>query len=364
MNTIVKHCIQIACLIFVAFQAYQCVKKYADWPQGTHASLQKASKYPYPDITICPYPSNGHFNATLENCNLTIEDYFENAIWIGNNSDIDYCNNPKDLCEILGENTYEQMDKVKVNIYDFNGNTLTYSNNTNIDFWVEKETRDSGKCLTFQMPKNREIWCLHFWCPFGKYEAYFSAPGDFIATYDYTSILVSNNHMILININHEVFQALSTEEQACHNDYIRDECIDEFVTQKMMQIQGCTTPFVTNKSHICTDPDKAKKALAIQSDILDGDREILVNACPKSCVQVRMVFGSQRVDDIGLDDNDVPGELSLYFQHTIEVSKSYWSYTGLSLFAEIGGYVGLFLGVSLHQVSNILEKILMYKRNI
>ena len=122
-----------------------------------------------------------------------------------------------------------------------------------------------------------------------------------------------------------------------------------------MQSLGCTTPFVTNKSNICTDPDKAKKASRIQSNIYGGDSKILKNVCPESCMQVRTSFGSQRNDDIGVADYYVPGELTLYFQHTIKVSKSHWSYTGLSLLAEVGGYVGLFLGVSLNQVSHILK---------
>ena len=128
----------------------------------------------------------------------------------------------------------------------------------------------------------------------------------------------------------------------------------------MTRLLGCTTPFVRNKTNICVDPDKAKKALEIQSDIFDGDNSILGNACPKSCLHVKSSFGRQESYDIENDENYVPGALKIYFQHDIKVSKSYWSYSGLSLLAEVGGYVGLFLGISVQQVSNVLEKLLMY----
>ena len=125
---------------------------------------------------------------------------------------------------------------------------------------------------------------------------------------------------------------------------------------------GCTTPFVRNKTNICVDPNKARKALEIQSDVFDGDDSILGYACPKSCLRVKYSFGGQKIEsyDTGNEQKSVPGALTLYFQHDIKVSKSYWSYSVLSLLAEVGGYVGLFLGISVQQVSNVFEKLLMH----
>ena len=284
LNTTLKCCIQIACIIFVVCQAYQCVKKYADWPQRTHASLQKALNYPYPDITICPIQ--------------------------GSDADI-----------------YGQIKEV--DIYGFNEfhSNKTYTNNT--EFWLEKDTFYNGRCLIFKIPKNSEI--LHFWFDLGKVEVFFTSPGDFLVNHDKISMVISNNRSNKVNVHYEVFDILNTEEQPCQAGNIRDECINDFVT--------------------------AKKAPEIV------DSKILEKACPESCIQVRTSFGSQSVEDTGQDGSDVPNQLVLHFQNTIKVSKSYWAYTGLSLLAEVGGYVGLFLGVSLNQITHIFEKILMYRRN-
>ena len=46
------------------------------------------------------------------------------------------------------------------------------------------------------------------------------------------------------------------------------------------------------------------------------------------------------------------------FQENVEVVSSYYLYSGLSLIAEVGGYVGLFLGVSINQIANFIEWIL------
>ena len=50
------------------------------------------------------------------------------------------------------------------------------------------------------------------------------------------------------------------------------------------------------------------------------------------------------------------GKFSMNFQKFIKVSRTHWDYGGLELIAEVGGYVGLFLGVSVNQLA-ILTKV-------
>ena len=50
--------------------------------------------------------------------------------------------------------------------------------------------------------------------------------------------------------------------------------------------------------------------------------------------------------------------LKVSFKENIKVTTGYYLYSGLSLVAEVGGYVGLFLGVSVNQISNLFECIL------
>ena len=50
--------------------------------------------------------------------------------------------------------------------------------------------------------------------------------------------------------------------------------------------------------------------------------------------------------------------IEITFKENIKVTTSYYLYSGLSLIAEVGGYVGLFLGVSVNQIANLFEWIL------
>ena len=49
------------------------------------------------------------------------------------------------------------------------------------------------------------------------------------------------------------------------------------------------------------------------------------------------------------------------FDKYIKVTKVKYSYTELELLAEFGGYVGLFLGISVFHLSEIIEKIINYQ---
>ena len=52
------------------------------------------------------------------------------------------------------------------------------------------------------------------------------------------------------------------------------------------------------------------------------------------------------------------------FPESFEVHKAYYAYDELSLIAEIGGYVGLFLGSSVYQITDLLGWLMDYwKRN-
>ena len=48
------------------------------------------------------------------------------------------------------------------------------------------------------------------------------------------------------------------------------------------------------------------------------------------------------------------------FDQYIRVTTSYVSYTGLELVAEVGGYVGLFLGLSVYHLSHAFNTFLHY----
>ena len=124
-----------------------------------------------------------------------------------------------------------------------------------------------------------------------------------------------------------------------------------------MALLGCTSPYGRNKSSICTDKEKSTLAYDLFENLTLNNLTDANNRCPKSCTYQMTSFSSFLKEDNGDPDQ---GSLNLKFQRFIKVSRSRYAYTWLELLAEVGGYVGLFLGVSVNQTLPILKKMFYF----
>jgi hypothetical protein len=55
-------------------------------------------------------------------------------------------------------------------------------------------------------------------------------------------------------------------------------------------------------------------------------------------------------------------KMYIKMQEQIKVTTTHYIYSELSLIAEIGGYVGLFLGVSIYQFTAVIESAINFAR--
>ena len=77
--------------------------------------------------------------------------------------------------------------------------------------------------------------------------------------------------------------------------------------------------------------------------------------CPMPCEKMKVNFAGYD----SIDHNGVANEayVKFYIKDQIQVKKSHLSYSKVSLLAEVGGYVGLLLGVSLMDIASLFDKV-------
>ena len=114
---------------------------------------------------------------------------------------------------------------------------------------------------------------------------------------------------------------------------------------------NCTVPWVHQNDKICTNPKDIKAALSISDTRFTNQ----LQDCHRPC-------RSSTVDAVGQTYRKYPtwkhGELYVYFAYDVSKSKEHYFYTFYRLLAEVGGYVGLFLGYSLyHFVGSVMHLI-------
>ena len=78
--------------------------------------------------------------------------------------------------------------------------------------------------------------------------------------------------------------------------------------------------------------------------------------CAQPCARMDIWFGIPVVDELVGEPNKA--KLRIYFKKKLQVRKSYIAYTGVSLFAEIGGYLGLLLGISFMDIVRVIDILL------
>ena len=123
------------------------------------------------------------------------------------------------------------------------------------------------------------------------------------------------------------------------------------VFQESLQEVGCTVPFFKNKDHICNDVEKAEKALEFYKTKMQMSD---YKECLKPCHYLKAyLILSQHIEN-----QEYRNAILKFGDDGVQVTSAFEAYGELSLFADIGGYVGMFLGLSFSQLSELSNYVL------
>ena len=165
-----------------------------------------------------------------------------------------------------------------------------------------------------------------------------------------------------LSMNHEFNDLLDFGGDSCIDDedekkYSRDLCTDKSVEMEMLSQFGCTSPFGPDKNQICKAGEEALNVTEIYKNGLFNTETYGECLNPCSFFTFTLTDSIEYVSNEGFGNADTKVEIN--FEKVIKVTKGYYAYSELSLIAEIGGYVGLFLGVSVNQITNLIEYLVL-----
>ena len=124
-----------------------------------------------------------------------------------------------------------------------------------------------------------------------------------------------------------------------------------------MDTYGCTSPNGYNQNHICKDSFSGNLSLYKFREISQLQKDFELDECPYPCHFLKIKHSRQ----YELKNHSfTQSMISFTFQKFVKVSRSKYSYQGLEFLAEFGGYVGLFLGISVFQISKMFENALLF----
>ena len=128
-----------------------------------------------------------------------------------------------------------------------------------------------------------------------------------------------------------------------------DQCLADTATKLMLKETNCTVPWIQNKSKICTATENIKMALKLFNDNIYNQKRI----CKRPCETVEIRLNPP----VEMYASFVKS-LDLVFKDTIKVTEEYFLQNELSLFGNIGGYLGLSVGLSILNLRDLIGYLL------
>ena len=190
-------------------------------------------------------------------------------------------------------------------------------------------------------------------------------PGMFLKGSDHSrsKINVKLGKTYYYGVHYEYCELLDYGGSPCNNDktYQIDACYHGEAEKQSLAELGCTTPFGPNKTKVCSNQTIGRKAFWTYFFIMDTIYGKNYEGCSYPCSYSIVSTKHEHTYETTSISPGTTSGLILNFEQVIQVTKSHYTYSELSLIAEIGGYVGLFLGISVNQMPyllNVLKKIL------
>ena len=123
----------------------------------------------------------------------------------------------------------------------------------------------------------------------------------------------------------------------------------QWIGKESLRTIGCVTPFGINKENICRDEQDAKKAYQLCKEFRSHYWDLKNVTCLEPCFYMNIKI---------MKASETKGSKRRVDEGQVHETVAYYSYDELSFIAEVGGYVGLFLGASIYQTADLFRSLI------
>ena len=347
----------ISCIGTLTWQLSKCFLRYLEKPQGTQISFISSAGKMIPSITVCP--PNIRYNISflnstiLSECGLNLTEYHHQSKW--SVQGIEKCADPKIIFHSIIIKPEHLIRHFRIDARTHE-DQMIFSNDT--AYILPVDMIHYGRCYTFNLPSRTQrdgvskiiLTLVPTARVFVHNKGVLSMDAD--ARSQFAD--VGSYKKYYFNVEHNNYKMLDLDGKLCEDeqDYSLDECVHNSLNKESMEKIGCVSPFGINKDNICKDPKRSKMAFELFWEYRNYGRSNLTCLKPCSFLNIKLSKSNENPSE------KKDGRLIFFFREFIQETSSYYSYGSRELIAEIGGYVGLFIGVSIYQVADLFENII------
>ena len=323
----------------VLWQIYICAERYLSRPVATKIYYGKLSLL-QPKITLCQVRKNREF----------LHNYYEKKLEKGNIS--------------LALQVDEMIDSVRLSSSEYSElkfGTEIAANASEDPFIVPKYSQEAAYvCRTINIDFSwTDTVQLHFRIKKNVYVSIHEG-GQFFEDSFSSTIKLSRksaeDNVYNVEMAHSKF--LNTDRFPCNPEPTEyDGCLQNVGRQAMMDSVGCLAPVFphSDRSGICANESLAHDAVGAYHKFMTSDLERQSKYCLMPC----------QITDVTVREDKTSGSGNSQTVYTfnlptrVKIIESFYFYRFLSLVAEVGGWVGLFLGIYIMQINDVLNYLFM-----
>ncbi|XP_040576980.1 uncharacterized protein [Lepeophtheirus salmonis] len=358
--------IGLVLFIILFNQIIRILIKYSEGPTYISTLVARQRDAEFPAITMCPNEEMYNLTRLREHGINSTDNYNGGAVrdatrtWLSNQSNtspralFDYITfSAKDLIRTVKVRTFEAHPERGFLVY-LNVSSSTIKKNPHLKF---------GKCWTIYPDKwirDLGIYYMMFQLQL-PVEIYLHQMGQFLDLSGRMGYKVVIGERHESQISYRDMRMLEKPDKGEGSFVCRtinyDHCMYQRITDLMVDQLGCVSPWVKNTSfEICKESTKMNASFWITYQRITNQE----SDCPNPCNFLLISVGDKNVL---LRNGSKYAYIFYYFAPRVTISKENYLYSGLSVFAEIGGYMGLLMGISLFNSAEWIGNIIQNKIN-
>ena len=221
-----------------------------------------------------------------------------------------------------------------------------------------------GRCYSMQLGKEivaQGVHRIEFLSSMNLY-IYFHHPGQFLSIDTVSKLFTHKGQRQFISMTYSIMENTLKSESIipCSDEtnFEFDNCFDQTIAQDLINELNCVVPFIktSENNNICVNKNQTEVD-KMMSAFKKSASNTTTGPCMSPCASMDIFFGILFDDGIRKDGKSF---LKIYLKSNIKFQQTIYDYTLLTLLAEIGGYTGLLLGISVANITTLLERMFQW----
>lgn len=337
------------CATFVIIRTVEFFEKFFKGQRSIDVFYDLQTLAEFPSVSLCPeYHRNtpdigpmAYSLPVLNECNIVPHE----IIWKWSS---DQCKDPNQLLDrILPTLDDFELKPIEIETY-YGHNKVLDLDDENLN-WKKMLIPGYGQCFTMTLSKDlvkteggisrleiKSSGNRHFGVyihNFGGLNIPNTSPG--VSSHP---MLPKTHFSLHIGLESMTYTGRNLEDICVGDlDYHKHDCLSQKIYKESMKKVNCTLPVGSFKDHICSNEKDALEALEILRNVFWNTTD-----CLPPCHYVSSTISSSYLAKVNAEDS----KLTLFFTKDIKHNISSLAYGQWQLLADVGGFVGLFLGLS------------------